>query len=104
MSTQNALLVFCAVALALLSVLQAARILKGGTFSSNFAKLFGIIVIAALGCALAVTSSLTTEARTAIYTLLGTLAGYLAGARPASGSGGGGTNGDNRELRGESVL
>ena len=107
MSPITSLLAFAGVALILLSTLQGMRILKGGTFSSNFAKLFGLIVIAALGSALAASGDISAEARAAIYTLLGTLAGYLAGAKPSTRttrSGRPGADGQDDSASTENVL
>ncbi|SDS20932.1 hypothetical protein SAMN04488570_1372 [Nocardioides scoriae] len=67
----------------MLTVLQGMRILKGGKFSSNFAKLFGLITLAVLATIIAV-QGIPEEARTPLFTLFGTIAGYLAGSKTSA--------------------
>jgi hypothetical protein len=80
METTTMFLVITLAALVLLALLQAYRIRKGGKFSSNFAKLFGVILLASFA-AIAAGSGMAEEARTPLFTLLGTFAGYFAGAK-----------------------
>lgn len=72
------ILVFGAFAMLGIVGLQAYRMTKGGKFSANFVKAYGLILIATLGTVL-IFADVTSEAKTGAYTLLGTIAGYIAG-------------------------
>jgi hypothetical protein len=77
----NQVLWFGAAALTLLAFVQAVRFWKGpqgATFNPVFTKSFGLILVATLGVALALSGTDVKDANGA-YTLLGIIAGYLAG-------------------------
>lgn len=73
-----AVLWFGGACLALLAGTQLVRILKSGMFSTNFAKLYGLLFVAIMGTVL-VFVNVDDESKAPAYTLLGTVAGYLAG-------------------------
>lgn len=94
MTITTMLLLFGGLALVLLAVLQGIRVFKGGKFTTNFSKSYGLIVLATFGVALA-TATVSDTAKSAAYGLLGTIAGYLAGSKASTSTGGG--NNDNIE-------
>ena len=69
--------VFVVVALFPLALIGWWRTKNGEVFSTMFARLYGLLVVAGLGVLL-VSSDADNEARTGAFTLLGTVAGYLA--------------------------
>jgi cytochrome c biogenesis factor len=82
-----AILIFGVVVLAGLAALQWKRVSMGGRFSLNFLKGYGLILVATLGAALALSDAPKAD-KTGAFTLLGTIAGYLAGAKVTSGDDG----------------
>ena len=82
-SSYKSILWFGAAAMAMVALIQAIRIMKGGQFSANFTRLYGLVLVATLGAALVV-ANVDTDARTGAFTLFGTIAGYLAGARTSN--------------------
>lgn len=78
---------------ALALIIFAVVYLREKQVSATFARIFALIVVAALGVGLGF-ASISDASRTAAFTLLGTVAGYLAGtktqtspAKPAAGHG-----------------
>ncbi len=59
------------------------RLFSSKKITVTFARLYGLLAIAALAVVLATTNALT-ESKSAAFTLLGTVAGYLAGAKPTT--------------------
>ena len=92
-------LVFGGVALVLVAALQLARMFladspKGSPITSNFIRLFGLILVSTLGVALVFADNVSEAVSSGAFTLLGAVAGYLAGAKatlPGSQEGTGGT-------------
>ena len=82
-----ALLIFGALALLILTWVYITQ----HTVNSTSARMYGLILVAALGVALAF-SNITSTALTAGFTLLGTIAGYLAGAKTQTTSATSATN------------
>lgn len=91
------ILIFGGVAMLAIVVLQAIRMSKGGLFSTNFIKAYGLILIATLGSAL-IFADADANAKTGAFTLLGTIAGYLAGAGKKSADGGSSGGGETETL------
>jgi hypothetical protein len=87
-TSYRAFLWFGALALVLLFLLQGIRMLKGGLFSVNFSRVFGLTLIASLAVALVFATGISDDAKTGAFTLLGTIAGYLAGSKPSQGASG----------------
>ena len=69
---------FGALALLVLAGLQRIRLRQDHQFSISFTAGYGLILVATLGVALAI-SNATGGAKTGAFTLLGTIAGYIAG-------------------------
>ena len=90
-------LVFGGVAMLAIVALQAIRMVKGGLFSANFIKAYGLILIATLGSAL-IFADADADAKTGAFTLLGTIAGYLAGAGKKAPDGGQSSGGETETL------
>ena len=78
----GATLAFGAFALIVLGVVQASRFkqVKGARFSPEFATSYGLILVATLGGALAL-SGASSETTTGAFTLFGIIAGYIAGTK-----------------------
>ena len=79
-------LVFGGLALVLVSILQLARMFladspKGSPITSNFVRLFGLILVSTLGVALVFANNVSDTVSSGAFTLLGAVAGYLAGAK-----------------------
>lgn len=85
--------------------LVAIRVFTKKKITVTFARLYGLMGVAALGVVLATTNALT-ESKTAAFTLLGTVAGYLAGAKPTTvpGGSGGGDDSDSDALEPEGAA
>lgn len=64
------------------------RVFSSKKITVTFARLYGLLAVAALAVVLATTNALA-ESKTAAFTLLGTVAGYLAGAKPTTVPSGG---------------